>query len=147
MQQTSNSIPVPSRWQDAVSLGLLTVAVVLLFYTSPRAGDFWWSDAPRHAMDGVFYRDLARNMPITHIKQCIVAPGCAFRPVAERDACLFRLVCERSIVVVVVESILAEICHENVRPAVVVKVSNRDAEPPAVVSNASLPRQSVNVPS
>ena len=69
MQQTSNSAQVHSRWQDAISLGLLTVAVFLLFYTSPRAGDFWWSDAPRHAMDGVFYRDLARNLPISHIKQ------------------------------------------------------------------------------
>ncbi len=56
------------RW-DLVSLLLLTVAVVLLFETSPRAGDFWWSDAPRHAMDGVFYYDLARNLPLTHLKQ------------------------------------------------------------------------------
>ena len=38
---------------------LLTIAVFLLFKTSPRAGDFWWSDAPRHAMDGVFYYDMS----------------------------------------------------------------------------------------
>ena len=56
------------RW-DLVSLLLLTVAVVLLFETSPRAGDFWWSDAPRHAMDGVFYHDLARSLPLAHLKQ------------------------------------------------------------------------------
>ncbi len=56
------------RW-DLVCLLLLTVAVLLLFLTSPRAGDFWWSDAPRHAMDGVFYHDMARSLPLTHLKQ------------------------------------------------------------------------------
>src|SRR5271157_1577838 len=58
-----------SIWQDVVFLLLLTFAVFLLFRTSPRAGDFWWSDAPRHAMDGVFYRDMARSMPLSHLKQ------------------------------------------------------------------------------
>ena len=48
---------------------LLAVAVFLLFETSPRAGDFWWSDAPRHAMDGVFYYDLFRTLPLAHLKQ------------------------------------------------------------------------------
>ncbi len=61
--------PINSTWQDLVCLTLLTVAVFLLFQTSPRAGDFWWSDAPRHAMDGVFYHDMARALPITHLKQ------------------------------------------------------------------------------
>ena len=32
-------------------------------------GDFWWSDAPRHAMDGAFYYDMARALPVTHLKQ------------------------------------------------------------------------------
>jgi hypothetical protein len=58
-----------SIWQDLVCLLLLAIAVFLLFETSPRAGDFWWSDAPRHAMDGIFYYDMARNLPITHLKQ------------------------------------------------------------------------------
>ena len=57
-----------SSW-DFAGLLLLAVAVFLLFKTSPRAGDFWWSDAPRHAMDGVFYYDLARNLPIGHLKE------------------------------------------------------------------------------
>jgi len=48
---------------------LLTIAVFLLFETSPRRGDFWWSDAPRHAMDGVFYHDMARALPVAHVKQ------------------------------------------------------------------------------
>lgn len=58
-----------STWQDLASFLLLVVAVFLLFQTSPRAGDFWWSDAPRHAMDGIFYYDMARNLPITHLKR------------------------------------------------------------------------------
>ena len=60
---------INSTWQDVAFLLLLTIAVVLLFETSPHAGDFWWSDAPRHAMDGVFYRDMARSLPVTHLKQ------------------------------------------------------------------------------
>ena len=60
---------INSTWQDVVFLLLLTFAVFLLFRTSPRAGDFWWSDAPRHAMDGAFYRDMARSLPVTHLEQ------------------------------------------------------------------------------
>ena len=56
-------------WRDVVCLILLALAVVLLFETSPKQGDFWWSDAPRHAMDGVFYYDMARERPIGHLKQ------------------------------------------------------------------------------
>jgi hypothetical protein len=58
-----------STWQDLVCLLLLAIAVFLVFATSPRAGDFWWSDAPRHAMDGVFYYDMARSLPVTHLKR------------------------------------------------------------------------------
>jgi hypothetical protein len=47
---------------------VLAAAILLLFWTAPRNGDFWWSDAPRHAMDGVFYSDLARERPVD-IKQ------------------------------------------------------------------------------
>jgi len=62
--QSSNS-----RWLDLACLLLLAVAVFSLFKTSPTQGDFWWSDAPRHAMDGAFYYDMARAMPIHHLKQ------------------------------------------------------------------------------
>ena len=69
MQQSSDDSRTKSRRWDLVCLLLLTIAVFLLFETSPRAGDFWWSDAPRHAMDGVFYYDLAHSLPLTHLKQ------------------------------------------------------------------------------
>jgi 4-amino-4-deoxy-L-arabinose transferase-like glycosyltransferase len=41
-------------------LALLPIAALVLFYfmTSPTAGNFWWYDSSRHAMNGVFLRDL-----------------------------------------------------------------------------------------
>jgi hypothetical protein len=54
---------------EASCLILLLLAVVILFKTSPTSGDFWWSDAPRHALDGAFYHDLFRDLPFTRIKQ------------------------------------------------------------------------------
>ena len=44
---------------------VLTVASALLFFTSPYDGNFWWSDAPRHAMDGAFYLDAFKALPLT----------------------------------------------------------------------------------
>ncbi len=69
MQQSSNGGWTKTKYPDAVCFLLLTIAVFLLFTTSPRAGDFWWSDAPRHAMDGAFYHDLFRALPITNLKR------------------------------------------------------------------------------
>jgi len=51
---------------------LLALATGLLFYTAPRSGDFWWSDAPRHSMDGVFYYDLFHDAPKGDFKQYAV---------------------------------------------------------------------------
>src|SRR5271167_3863163 len=69
MHHSSNGLPSNARWKDIACLLMLAFAVFLLFKTSPTQGDFWWSDAPRHAMDGVFYYDMARAMPITHVRQ------------------------------------------------------------------------------
>jgi hypothetical protein len=55
--------------KQAVAMALLAAAVFMLFLTAPRHGEFSWSDAPRHAMDGVFYHDLIRDMPVGHIRQ------------------------------------------------------------------------------
>ena len=32
-------------------------------------GDFWWSDESRHAMDGVYFLDLIKDMPVFHLYQ------------------------------------------------------------------------------
>src|SRR5271165_680421 len=69
MHHSSDGLSSNSRWGDLACLVLLAFVVFLLFKTSPTQGDFWWSDAPRHAMDGVFYYDMARALPITHLKQ------------------------------------------------------------------------------
>ena len=69
MHHSSDGRMLQSRVANLVCLLLIAVAVFLLFKTSPTQGDFWWSDAPRHAMDGIFYYDMARAMPITHPKQ------------------------------------------------------------------------------
>src|SRR5271157_3073615 len=69
MHHSSAGLSSNSKWWDLACLALLAFAVFLLFRTSPTQGDFWWSDASRHAMDGVFYYDMARSLPITHLKQ------------------------------------------------------------------------------
>lgn len=69
MQHPVNPSSRRVHWSEIVWLVPLVVAVCLFYKTSPTHGDFWWSDAPRHAMDGVFYYDMARALPIAHLKQ------------------------------------------------------------------------------
>ena len=54
---------------DVIPVLLLAAAVGALFFTSPYHADIWWSDASRHAMDGAFYRDFVRHLPLSHLKQ------------------------------------------------------------------------------
>jgi hypothetical protein len=66
------SAPPPKSgfdWRSAAALAVLLAAVTALFLSAPYDKDMWWSDAPRHAMDGAFYRDLMRHMPLGHMKQ------------------------------------------------------------------------------
>ena len=51
------------RPADRASLALLLLAVVLLFIQAPLGGAFSWSDAPRHALNGVFVKDFLVAMP------------------------------------------------------------------------------------
>jgi Dolichyl-phosphate-mannose-protein mannosyltransferase len=55
--------------REMAPLLVLAAAVAVLFLTAPYHKDMWWSDAPRHAMDGAFYRDFARHLPLGHVKQ------------------------------------------------------------------------------
>jgi hypothetical protein len=57
--------------RGAIFLGL-TLAIVALFVTAPRAGQFWWSDAPRHALNGAFLRDFFSSLPLRDAKQWAV---------------------------------------------------------------------------
>lgn len=46
-----------------VALAAMTLA---LFMTTPTGGDFWWYDASRHAMNGVFLRDFLMEGGLMH---------------------------------------------------------------------------------
>ena len=51
-----------SVWAVAALLVLLTVG--FLFTGAPHDGAFYWSDSPRHALNGVFVMDLLRDLPL-----------------------------------------------------------------------------------
>ena len=46
------------RAGSAAAVLILAVATAAMWCASPTAGDFWWSDAPRHALNGAFVRDF-----------------------------------------------------------------------------------------
>lgn len=58
------------------ALGLmLAVAIALgvaMYLTAPRHGEFWWSDAPRHALNGLFVKDLLRDLPLDRLQDYAV---------------------------------------------------------------------------
>jgi hypothetical protein len=51
------------RAADLIALALLLALVALLFVQAPVGGAFAWSDAPRHALNGVFVKDFVAAMP------------------------------------------------------------------------------------
>jgi hypothetical protein len=42
---------------------VIIAACVVLFATAPKNGDFWFSDASRHALNGIFVKDFLVAMP------------------------------------------------------------------------------------
>jgi hypothetical protein len=46
-------------------LAVFAAAAAALFATAPVGGDFWWSDAPRHALNGAFIKDLLAARPFS----------------------------------------------------------------------------------
>jgi 4-amino-4-deoxy-L-arabinose transferase-like glycosyltransferase len=42
---------------------ILLVATVVMLATSPVNDDFWWQDAPRHALNGSFVKDFVKYLP------------------------------------------------------------------------------------
>ncbi len=49
--------------ERAAAAVVFLMGALLLFVTAPHHGEFWWSDAPRHALNGVFVKDLITAMP------------------------------------------------------------------------------------
>ena len=59
-----NSLPWHLRLRSALpGTIVLACACAILLLTAPTNGDFWWFDAPGHAMDGVFVHDFVTAMP------------------------------------------------------------------------------------
>jgi hypothetical protein len=57
-----------ARWSGTAAVIVLALVALAIYLAAPRHSDDWWSDTPRHAMDGVFYLDLLRAMPLHHLK-------------------------------------------------------------------------------
>lgn len=53
--------PTTIAWVAAFAI---LVVVALLFLQAPHGGAFYWSDSPRHALNGVFVMDLLRDLPL-----------------------------------------------------------------------------------
>lgn len=65
LQSTSNSLaPRPAYRIHGMAALLLLLAIAWLFLNSPADGAFYWSDAPRHALNGVFIKDLLLAAPL-----------------------------------------------------------------------------------
>mgnify|MGYP000914731048 CR=1 FL=1 len=52
------------RPSPAIVLALLLTVLAVLFALAPVHGEFYWSDAPRHALNGVFLKDFIANLPL-----------------------------------------------------------------------------------
>lgn len=52
-----------ARGEHVAAIFLFTIGAVCLFLTAPHHGEFWWSDSPRHALNGVFVKDLVATLP------------------------------------------------------------------------------------
>ena len=51
------------RLERALVVLIFVAANAALFATAPKNGDFWWSDAPRHALNGAFIKDFIAAAP------------------------------------------------------------------------------------
>ena len=51
------------RLDQALVAVILVCANLALLATAPVSGDFWWSDAPRHALNGAFVKDFITAAP------------------------------------------------------------------------------------
>jgi 4-amino-4-deoxy-L-arabinose transferase-like glycosyltransferase len=51
------------RIEQALVVLVFAAANAALFATAPKSGNFWWSDAPRHALNGAFVKDFIAAAP------------------------------------------------------------------------------------
>ena len=84
--------------------------------------------------------DITGDEKIEAAIAVVVAERCACGPASQRDASSFADVSKSSIVVVMIQVVLAKIGYVYVRPAVVVEIAHRDAESPSIVGRTGSSR-------
>ncbi len=57
-------VPMITARERLLAWAAVLLSVLLLFAQAPHGGDFYWSDSPRHALNGVFVMDLIKTMPL-----------------------------------------------------------------------------------
>ena len=58
------ALPTIAGRERLLAWALVLLSVALLFAQAPHGGAFFWSDSPRHALNGVFVMDLIKAMPL-----------------------------------------------------------------------------------
>jgi hypothetical protein len=59
----SAALELRERLERFVIAAVILGASIALTATAPVNGDFWWSDSPRHALNGAFIKDFVSAMP------------------------------------------------------------------------------------
>lgn len=59
-----DAMPIIAGRERLLAWALVLLSLALLFAQAPHGGAFYWSDAPRHALNGVFVMDLIKAMPL-----------------------------------------------------------------------------------
>lgn len=60
----SKYLPFGGHGSSIFGVALLLAALAALFAVAPMHGEFYWSDAPRHALNGVFLKDFIADLPL-----------------------------------------------------------------------------------
>lgn len=61
---SATRVPLPPSMHSLQVVAVLFITLGALFAMAPAGGEFYWSDAPRHALNGVFLKDFVAAMPI-----------------------------------------------------------------------------------
>ena len=51
------------RSEIIIVFAIFALVTVALWFSAPHDGEFWWSDSPRHALNGVFLNDMLAAFP------------------------------------------------------------------------------------
>lgn len=60
-RQPAQNLQSTAAFRRAAPFAVLLLAVLALFLTAPKNDDFWWTDAPAHAMNGALVHDYLIN--------------------------------------------------------------------------------------